>query len=207
MVAPASPADAKGMLIASVEDENPVMFLEHRWLHGMKGPVPAGYHRTPLDQCLVARKGADLTVVASAHMLIESLRAADFAAKHAKLDMEVIDVRCLNPLDFATIAQSVRKTRRLLVADDDTRHCGFAAEIVARVCEAGIPLDAPPVRVTFPDCPSPSSAALAAAYYPSARELFVAAAKLAGRGADQAGKFPERPCPADVPDREFPGPF
>src|ERR1051325_6323467 len=77
VVAPASPADAKGMLIASVEDDNPVIFLEHRWLHGMKGPVPVGYHHVPLDKCRVARKGKDLTIVANSHMVIESLRAAE----------------------------------------------------------------------------------------------------------------------------------
>jgi acetoin:2,6-dichlorophenolindophenol oxidoreductase subunit beta len=207
VVAPASPADAKGMLIASVEDDNPVIFLEHRWLHNMRGPVPAGYHRTPLDKCLVARKGSDLTVVASSHMVVESLRAADFAAAQAGIQAEVIDVRCLNPLDFETIANSVRKTKRLLVADDDTRHCGFAGEIVARVSESGLLLLTPPVRVTYPDCASPSSRSLAPAYHPSAQDLYATMAKLVGRGVELAAKFPERPCPIDVPHLEFPGPF
>jgi pyruvate/2-oxoglutarate/acetoin dehydrogenase E1 component len=207
VVAPASPADAKGMFIASVEDENPVIFLEHRWLHGLRGPVPIGYHRATLERCRVVRKGADLTVVASAHMVIEALRAAEFAATHAGVDLEVVDVRCLSPLDFATIAESVGKTRRLLVADDDAPHCGFAAEIVARVSEAGLPLAAPPVRVTWPACPSPSSAALAGAFYPSDRDLYIAACRLAGRGLNLADQYPARPCPVDVPNLEFPGPF
>lgn len=207
VVAPASPADAKGMFIASVEDDNPVIFLEHRWLHGMRGPVPTGYHRAALEKCRVARKGRDVTVVASAHMLIEAMRAAEFASARAGIEMEVVDVRCLNPLDFATIADSVRATKRLIVADDDSQHCGLAGEIVARVCESGIQLDAPPVRVTWPDCPSPSSAALAEAFYPSDRDLFVAVAKLVGRGAELAGEFPKRPCPVDVPNLDFPGPF
>jgi pyruvate dehydrogenase E1 component beta subunit len=207
VVAPASPADAKGMLIASVEDNNPVVFLEHRWLHGMRGPVPTGYHRTTLEKCRVARQGTNVTVVASAHMVIEALRAADFASTRAGVEMEVIDVRCLSPLDFETIAGSVRKTKRLLVADDDAMHCGFAGEIIARVCEAGLELAAPPVRVTHPDCPSPSSAALAEAFYPTARDLFVAVSKVVGRGSELAGEFPKRPCPVDVPHLEFPGPF
>jgi acetoin:2,6-dichlorophenolindophenol oxidoreductase subunit beta len=207
VVAPATPADAKGMLIASIEDNNPVIFLEHRWLHGMCGPVPDGYYRNTLEQCNISRSGSDVTVVASSHSLIESMRAADFADKHAGIQMEVIDVRCLNPLDFNTIAESVRKTKRLIVGDDDTQHCGFAAEIIARVSESGISLDAPPVRVTYPDCPSPSSFTLAAAYYPSASDLFLAAAKVVGRGAEMVSQFPARPCPVDVPHREFPGPF
>jgi len=207
VVAPASPADAKGMFIASVEDDNPVIFLEHRWLHGMKGPVPVGYHRVPLDKCRVARKGSDITVVASSHSTIEALRAADFGASRAQVDMEVIDLRSLNPLDFDTIADSVRKTRRLLVADDDARHCGFAGEIIARVSESALSLAAPPVRITHPDCPSPSSAALAGAFYPTARDLFAAAAKIVGRGVDQIDQFPKRPRPVDVPDFNFPGPF
>lgn len=207
VVAPATPADAKGMFIASVEDDNPVIFLEHRWLHGMRGPVPTGYHRTPLGQCRVAREGGDVTVVASSHSLIEAMRAADFASEHAAIEFEVVDVRCLNPLDFETIAGSVRKTRRLVVADDNSRHCGFAGEVIARVCEAGIPLESPPVRLTWPDCPSPSSAALAGAFYPSDRDVYLAACRLVGRGADLAGQFPKRPCPVDVPNLEFPGPF
>jgi len=207
VVAPASPADAKGMFIASVEDDNPVIFLEHRWLHNMRGPVPEGYHRAPLEKCLVVRKGADVTVVANSHMVIEALRAADFAATRAGIDVEVVDVRCLNPLDYPTIAASVARTRRLLVADDDARHCGFAAEIIARVCESGQSLLAPPARATHPDCPSPSSAALAAAFYPTARELYATIAKLVGRGAELAEQFPPRPCPVDVPHLEFPGPF
>ncbi len=207
VVAPASPSDAKGMLIAAVEDDNPVIFLEHRWLHNMRGPVPAGYHRAPLEKCLVVRKGADVTIVANSHMTIEALRAAEFAATHAKLDVEVIDTRCLNPLDFTTIAESVRKTKRLLVADDDAPNCGFAAEVIARVTESALPLSAPPTRITFPDCPSPSSVALAAAFYPTARDLYAAVAKLAGRGAELVSQFPPRPCPVDVPHLEFPGPF
>jgi pyruvate dehydrogenase E1 component beta subunit len=207
VVAPAFPADAKGMLIASVEDDNPVIFLEHRWLHGIKGPVPVGYHRASLDKCRVARKGADITVVASSHSVIEALRAADFGSAQAKVDMEVIDVRSLNPFDFDTILESVRKTKRLLVTDDDARHCGFAGEVIARVAESGVSLAATPVRITHPDCASPSSAALAGAFYPTARDLFVAAAKIVGRGAELADQFPKRPRPTDVPDFNFPGPF
>jgi pyruvate/2-oxoglutarate/acetoin dehydrogenase E1 component len=207
VVVPASPADAKGMFIASVEDNNPVIFLEHRWLHNMRGPVPTGYYRAPLEKCHVSRKGADVTIVANGHMVIEAMRAADFAASRAGFEIEVVNVRCLNPLDFDTIAESVRKTKRLLVADDDSRHCGFAGEIVARVTESGFPLAVPPVRITYPDCPSPSSRALAVDFYPTARDLYAAAAKVAGRGLDLAGQFPERPCPADVPHLEFPGPF
>jgi pyruvate/2-oxoglutarate/acetoin dehydrogenase E1 component len=206
VVAPASPADAKGMLIASVEDNNPVVYLEHRWLHNMRGPVPEGYYRSDLDKCLVARKGADLTVVANSHMTIESLRAAEFAARHG-IEVEVVDVRSLNPLDFKTVRESVLKTRRLLVADEDARHCGFAGEIIARVCEEGIELKAPPRRVTWPDCPSPSAASLAEVFYPSAQDLYVAMATLVGRGLEAAEEFPKRPCPVDVPHLDFPGPF
>src|SRR5258706_233477 len=207
VVSPASPADAKGLLVASVEDDNPVIFLEHRWLHGMRGPVPTGYHRTPLGKCLVARKGSDVTVVASAHMLVEALRAAEFASAKAGIEMEVVDVRTLNPLDFETIAQSLRKTKHLLVADDDSQHCGFAGEILARVSESGLELASPPLRVTFPDCPSPSSAALAAAFYPTDRDLFAVVTKITGRGANAVAQFPKRSIPIDVPNLEFPGPF
>lgn len=207
VVMPASPADAKGMLIASVEDNNPVIFLEHRWLHNMKGPVPTGYYRAPLEECRVVRAGAEVTLVASGHMVIEALRAADFAAARAGIEAEVVDVRCLNPLDFGTIAASVGKTRRLIVLDDDARHCGFAGEIVARVAEAGLPLASAPQRITYPDCPSPSAPSLAAAFYPVARDVYAAVARSVGRGGEWTAQFPERPCPVDVPHLEFPGPF
>jgi pyruvate dehydrogenase E1 component beta subunit len=140
-------------------------------------------------------------------MVIEAMRAADFASTCAAVEMEIIDVRCLNPLDFETITQSVYKTKRLLVADDDAMHCGFAAEIIARVCETGLELLAPPVRVTHPDCPSPSSAALAEAFYPTARDLFVAVSKIVGRATELAPQFPKRPCPVDIPYLAFPGPL
>ena len=143
----------------------------------------------------------------SSHSVIEALRAADFGSSQGKVDMEVIDVRSLNPFDFDTVLESVRKTRRLLVTDDDARHCGFAGEVIARVVESGANLAATPVRITHPDCPSPSSAALAGAFYPTARDLFVAAAKIVGRGMEFADQFPKRPRPVDVPDFNFPGPF
>ena len=207
VVAPASPADAKGMLTASVEDNNPVIFLEHRWLHGMKGPVPVGYYSAPLEKCHIVRTGKDITVVANSHMVIEALRAADYAAAAAGIEIEVIDARCLNPLDFDTIATSVKKTKRVIVADDDSRHCGFAGEIIARVTEAGLPLHVPPTRITHPDCPSPSSAALAGAFYPTAKDMFATVAKMVGRGANVVDKFPPRQQPVDVPNFHFPGPF
>lgn len=207
VVVPSSPSDSKGLLIASVEDNNPVVFLEHRWLHGMKGPVPEGYYKTPLGQCLLARTGADVTVVADGHMVIEALRAAEFASTSAGIEAEVIDVRTLNPLDFDTIEKSVLKTGRLIVADDDARHCGFAGEVVARVVESGLALRSAPIRVTHPDCPSPSAASLAAAFYPTARELFAAITKSVGRGADKLDSFPARGVPSDVPNLNFPGPF
>jgi len=140
-------------------------------------------------------------------MVIESLRAADFAGKNPGISLEVIDVRCLNPLDFNTIAESVRNTRHLLVADDAASHCGFAAEIIARVTESGLPLNSPPVRITHPDCPSPSSAALAAAFYPTDKEIFAAVTRILGRGEKFVDQYPPRTRPVDVPNFEFPGPF
>src|SRR5258705_17259 len=111
----------------------------------MRGPVPTDYHPAALEKCLVAQISTHVTVMASAHMVIKALRAADFASSRTGLETEVIDLRCLNPLDFETIAQSVRKTKHLLMANNDAMHCGFAKEIVARVCKARLELAAPPV--------------------------------------------------------------
>lgn len=223
VVMPATPADAKGLLIASVEDNNPVILLEHRWLYNISDEVPEGVYRVPLGKARVARDGDDVTIVATSYMVLEALRAAERLAEEG-IGAEVIDVRTLRPLDERTILESVRKTGRLIVADTGWATCGFAAEVVAVACEQALKhLTRPPRRVALPDGPCPSSAALANHYYPRSVHLIEAARALveskgeslanavARRGIKAAGGdevvAAASSLPLDVPDLSFTGPF
>ncbi len=206
VVMPATPHDAKGLLISAIEDDNPVVFIEHRWLYSIHGPVPEGVYRVPLGQPNVLRRGRDVTVAATSYMTLEAVRAADELAKEG-LELEVVDIRTLNPFDPTLVLESVRKTGRLIVADTGWRSVGFAAEVVARVVEHGLgDLKEPPVRLTLPDLPTPTTRALSNYYYPLMRDIAAAARRLAGR--------PPKPEPEikpdallDVPDPTFTGPF
>ncbi len=171
VVMPATPYDAKGLLIASVLDENPVVYIDDRWLYEDMGEVPEEFYTVPLGKAAFRRRGRDVTVVAVSYMVKEAVRAAEMLADEG-IDVEVIDVRTLKPLDDLTILESVRKTGRIVVVDSGWKTCGAAAEIVARVAEeAHDALLAPVVRVTLPDAPAPTSRALEQVYYPGAQDI------------------------------------
>jgi pyruvate/2-oxoglutarate/acetoin dehydrogenase E1 component len=207
VVMPTTPHDAKGLLISSIEDNNPVIFLEHRWLYNITGHVPEGMYRVPLGQAKVVREGRDLTIVAVSYMTLEALRAADMLRADG-ITAEVIDVRTLKPLDESLILDSVRKTGRTIVADTGWKTVGFGAEILARVAEEALAaLRCPPVRVALPDCPTPTTPALANQYYPRAVHIAAAARKMMGLAVDDATLRAAPPVPLDVPDMTFTGPF
>jgi pyruvate/2-oxoglutarate/acetoin dehydrogenase E1 component len=161
---PATPYDAKGLLIEAVENDNPVVFVEHKRLYVTKGNVPEESYRIPFGQAEVRREGKDVTVVATHAMVIAALEAAEEAAE-AGIDVEVVDPRTLTPLDKEAILGSVKKTGRLLIADEDNKTCGVAAEISALVAEEAVYyLKAPILRNCSPDTPVPFSPPLEKAY-------------------------------------------
>lgn len=206
VVAPATPHDAKGLLVAAVEDDDPVIYLEHRWIHGISGPVPKERYSVPIGAARIARPGRDLTLVASSFLVLEALKAADFLAQEG-IDTEVVDLRTLRPLDVPCVVDSVRRTGHLLAADHGWRHFGVAGEIVAQVAEKAFAnLRRAPLRVTLPDAPVPTSPALAEAYYPRAADLVAAVRRMLER---PAGPLPEPPAGSrsDAPDPTFTGPF
>lgn len=206
VIMPATPHDAKGLLLAAVEDNNPVICIEHRWLFNIEGPVPEGYYTVPLGEARVVTEGTDVTIAAVSHMTIEAVRAAEALAKQG-ISAEVVDLRSLRPLDRATVLASVRKTGRLLVADTGWRSFGAAAEIVASVTEqAFTSLKAAPARVTLPDCSSPSTPSLAKHFFPRVIDLVNAARGLVGQAPIEPVEEPNQP-PHDVPDNRFMGPF
>jgi pyruvate/2-oxoglutarate/acetoin dehydrogenase E1 component len=190
VVCPATPYDAKGLLLAAIRDDNPVVFLEHKLLYGGSGTrresaaialgteVPEGDYEVPIGTVALRREGADLTILANMLMVHRALAAAE--QLHGEgIEAEVIDVRCLVPLDFAAIARSVGKTGRLLIVEEDHRTGGWGAEIAALVAEHAFrDLKAPIRRVAAPDTPVPCAAALERAYVPDIARI-VSEARLA----------------------------
>lgn len=206
VVMPATPRDAKGMLIAAIEDDNPVIFLEHRWLHNIPGEVPEGHYTTPIGPPRMARTGKDVTIVAVSYMVLEALRAADELAAEG-IDAEVIDLRTISPIDWAPIVESVRRTGRLVIADTASKSFGVSAEIISRVVEeAPGALKSVPARVCLPDSPTPTSPMLARYYYPRAYEIEEAIRRQLGRPSKPAPEFGDADF-LDVPDPSFTGPF
>ncbi len=168
VVTPSTPYDAKGLLLASIADDSPVVFLEHRWLYKNMGDVPAEIYTLPLGKAHRLHQGDRLTVVANSLAAMHALTAIE---QHG-LDVDLIDPRTIKPLDIDTIVDSVRHTGRLLVVDYDFPFGGFASEVVAQVTErAFTSLRLPPQRLGFPDRGMPSSGVLERAYYQTPERL------------------------------------
>src|SRR5262245_48276694 len=180
VVAPSTPWDAKGLLKAAIRDDNPVVYFEHKFLYRRaKGPVPEGDEIVEIGAAAVRREGADVTLVSYGAMMLPSLEAADRMAKEG-VEVEVIDLRTLSPFDRKTIFASIDKTSRLLVVQEDVKTLGIASEISAVVMEEKFEvLDAPVMRVTYPDTHCPFSHLLEAANLPNADTIAAAIRKLA----------------------------
>lgn len=174
IVLPASPTDAKGLIRSAMKSPNPTFFFNHTQLLGLAEDVPAGDFAIPLGQAAVKRKGRDVTVVGLSKMVSEALAAAETLAKEG-IEVEVVDLRTLCPLDEATVLDSVKRTGRLVVADEGSIICGAASEVAAFVAEkAFASLKAPIARVARPMVPVPFSPPLEAAVTPSADHIVAA---------------------------------
>jgi pyruvate/2-oxoglutarate/acetoin dehydrogenase E1 component len=172
VVAPAFPADVKGMLAAAIRDPDPVLFFEQKSLYPMKGEVPDGEHVVELGKAKVLRQGGDCTIVALASMVHRSLAAAEVLEKEHGIKCTVVDVRSLVPLDTQTILSEVVKTGRLVTVEENPRLCGWGAEIASIVAdECFWDLDGPIVRITTPHIPLPSADALEDATIPSVERI------------------------------------
>lgn len=180
VVMPATPADARDLLIAAVLCDDPVLYIDDRWLYELEEDLPAVVERQlELEGPRVVREGTDLTLVGASYAAHQCLLAAGMLAK-AGISAEVIDIRVLNPLDASAVVASARKTGRLCAVDGGWRTCGLAGEIIARVVESLPPnaLRASPIRLTLPDAPAPSSAPLENAYYTTEQMIFQTALNL-----------------------------
>ncbi|HEY1960302.1 MAG TPA: alpha-ketoacid dehydrogenase subunit beta [Polyangiaceae bacterium] len=173
VVCPSNPYDAKGLLLASIRDPDPVMFFEPKRIYrAAKGDVPEGEYTVPIGKAAVVREGQHVTIVVWGAMLYEAIAAAD-EAKAQGVDCEIIDLRTLWPLDIDTIIESVKKTGRVVVVHEAPKTCGFGSEIVALINEkAFLNLEAPPVRVTGFDTPFPYT--LEMEYLPLAHRILPA---------------------------------
>jgi pyruvate dehydrogenase E1 component beta subunit len=178
VVMPATPRDAKGLMIAAIRDPDPVVFIDDRWLYGRTGDVPADPYEVPIGKAAVRRSGNDLTIAGLSYMVTEALGAADALARE-DVEAEVLDLRTAKPLDEAALLKSVRKTGRLIIADGGWTTGGLASEIAARVAERGGRwLKAPIRKVALPDCPAPASQALEDVFYRTQRDIVRAAKAL-----------------------------
>ncbi len=203
VVMPATPYDAKGLLIASIKDNSPVIFIEHRLLYDHVGAVPEEPFEVPLGKAIIRRPGSDITIVATSLMVSEALKAADALESHS-ISAEIVDLRTISPMDDELIFDSVRRTHRLVVADTAWRSGGIGSEIIARVVGNVFNyLHAPARVVASPNVPSPVCPTLERLFYPGTDEIIVTAIELvSGKPAPTQASRPIKQI-----DEDFLGPF
>jgi len=173
---PATAADAKGLLKSAIRDENPVVFIEHESLYGVRGEVPEGEHLVPFGVARTAREGSDVTIVGISRMALTAERAARTLSEDHGVEAEVIDPRTLRPLDLDTILASVRRTNRCVIVEEGWPHGGVGANLAALIGEQAFDdLDAPVARVTGADVPMPYSKPLEDIAYPHEPQVVAAA--------------------------------
>ncbi|HEY1325701.1 MAG TPA: alpha-ketoacid dehydrogenase subunit beta [Casimicrobiaceae bacterium] len=180
---PSTPHDAKGLLLAAIDDPNPVLIFEHKLLYKTRGPVPVEPYREPIGRAAVRRSGRDLTIVATSIMSLRAAAAAERLAAEG-IDAEVVDLRCLRPIDTQTLVASVSKTHRLLVVYEGVKTMGIGAEISARIAESEAfdYLDAPIARLGGAEAPIPYNPVLERAAVPQEDDIVAAARRLVRHG-------------------------
>lgn len=207
VVAPSTPRDAKGLLLSSIFDPDPVVFLEHRWLHESLGEVPRQDERIPLGRGEIVREGSDITVAATSLLVVEALRAARYLETRG-ISCEVVDLRCLRPLDWDLLFSSVERTGRLLALDGGCATGSVAGEIVARTAmERFASLKAAPARLAMPDVPEPTSYGLTRGFHVRAGDVAAQILTMLGRSPAGVREALPEPEPHDVPGDWFKGPF
>ena len=207
VVLPVFPQDARDLLLLSVRDEDPVICIEHRWLHGVKGAVTGGQPRLAIGRAAMVREGKDVTIAAFSYMVLEAIEAAKRLADEG-ISVEVIDMRTARPLDSETLLCSVRKTGRFVAADIGTGICSVGSELVSIVARgAHGSLQSAPELVASPECPTPTSPALSAEYYPRAPHIMAAVRRTLGLPVDALLTAVPDGVELDKPDPAFTGPF
>ena len=207
VVMPASAADAKGLLLSAIFDPDPVIFLEHRWLHNLRGEVPGGDYRVPLEKAVLLREGKAVTVVAMSYMTIEALHALEHLSEQG-INCDLIDLRCVRPIDWNLIEDSVNRTGRLIVLDTGNLTGSISGEIVAQITErCWSKLKYPPQRLAMPDFPEATSPALTKNYHVRAEHILEKVCEVLGRKINSMSISQKRNHPHDIPGDWFTGPF
>ena len=171
VIMPTTAYDAKGMLISAIEDDNPVLCLEHRWLYEIQDHVPKHGYRVELNKSNILREGNDLTIIGVSYMTLECLKAASLL-KEKGISAEVIDLRSIKPIDVEKIVNSIKKTRNVVIVDTAHLSCGISSEISSIITENCFEyLDQAPKRIGLPDYPTPTSHYLSKEYYPSVETI------------------------------------
>lgn len=180
-VIPSTPMMAKGLIAAAIEDNNPVVVLEHLWVKNVKQDVPEDYYTKPLDKSVIAKQGTDVTVVSYADGFVDSLKAVKLL-EDSGISVELIDLVSVNPVDYSTIVESVKKTGRLIAVDTCNDAFNIGSEIVSRVSiEAFSCMKTAPVKLAAPNVPVPTSHHLTKHYYPTKVSIANAVLKMMGR--------------------------
>lgn len=207
VVMPCTPADAYDLLSESIKDPNPVVFLEHRWLHQQEGIMSASRERAMLGKARIAKEGTDVTLIGSAYMVVEALHAAEWLSKQG-VDCEVLDLCTVKPMDWQAIEKSVKKTGRLVAMDTGNPVCSVSSEVITHVAmNYWDVMEEPPARLALPDVPSPASPALTEEYYPGATEIVEAVLRLLKMPNVELKSESLARQPHDVPGDWFNGPF
>jgi len=208
VVMPTTPEEARGMLLQSIFDPNPVVFIEHRWLHNQTGLVQARPVKLPIDKAIKRRAGNDVTLVAMSYQVVEALRAAE-ALEREGISAEVVDICSIQPIDWDCILGSVNKTGRLLALDSGAMTGSVSAEVIARASEACFSsLKCAPARMGLPDHPEPTSYALTKDFYYGAENIAIKAHEMVlGRCEPDSYAHLVNDGHHDVPGDYFKGPF
>jgi len=207
VVMPSTAEDAKGLLLSSIFDPDPVIFLEHRWLHNLRGEVPEGDHRVPLGKARRIRAGKDVTIVAMSYMTIEAIHAVGHLAAQG-IECDLLDVRTVRPMDWNAIAESVRRTGRLLILDSANLTGSISAEIAARMTsECWSDLKGAPQRLAMPDYPEATAPSLTRGYHIRAEHIVDAVGAMLDKRFESRSLAEQRRHSHDVPGDWFNGPF
>jgi pyruvate/2-oxoglutarate/acetoin dehydrogenase E1 component/TPP-dependent pyruvate/acetoin dehydrogenase alpha subunit len=207
VIMPSTPYDAKGLLISAIEENSPILFLEHRWLHGIKDYVPESYYTLPTEKARVLKAGSDISLISLSYMTLECLKAAELL-KSYNVNAEVVDLISIRPIDIDTILTSVSRTGRCLMVDHGDPMCSLSSEVIATISElAFYTFKSSPSRLTLPVHPAPTSYHLAHSYYPTAIDI-------ASKVLDMLGIYTDKPIDTigscdlkDQPNKSFNGPF
>jgi len=213
VIMPSTPYSVKGLLNSAIKDNNPIIFIEHRWLYSITEHVPTRYYNLPLEKSIILKKGFSLSLVAISFMVIESLKAIKIIEKYLKISIELIDLSCLNPIDFRTIKSSIKKTRNLLIVDTANEISSIGSFILSKLTQDDCKIfkNSPKVMTT-PNYPVPTSHFISKNYYISVFDIIKTIVEILKIKIDknvflQMKRESKKIEPHDVPYKNFSGPF